>query len=135
MDLSDLRLHELKGNRKNIWSVSVIEAWPLPNKSANIAISTATKETEALDMSDFAERLKLLRESRQISQARLAELLEIDPRSYNRWERGGNIPHLDTIIKIADILQVTLDELVGRKRTQHGYQNQESRITCTLSAS
>jgi len=69
-----------------------------------------------LNMVEFAERLKLLREARSLSQTRLAELLEIDPRSYNRWERGGNAPHVDTLIKIADILQVTLDELVGRKK-------------------
>jgi transcriptional regulator with XRE-family HTH domain len=31
------------------------------------------------------------------------------------WERGDNLPHLDTLVKIADVLQVTLDELVGRK--------------------
>lgn len=68
-----------------------------------------------LNMAEFAERLRFLRGSRQLSQARLAELLGIDPRSYNRWERGGNVPHVDTLIKIADILQVTLDELVGRK--------------------
>ncbi len=67
-----------------------------------------------LDMSAFAERLKLLRKSRSITQARLAKLLEIDPRAYSRWERGDNVPHVDTLVKIADILQVTLDELVGR---------------------
>ncbi len=67
------------------------------------------------DMSVFAERLRLLRESRQLSQVRLAELLGVDPRSYNRWEKDGNAPHLDTIIKIADVLQVSIDELVGRK--------------------
>lgn len=70
----------------------------------------------SLNMAEFAERLKLLREARHLSQSRLAELLKIDPRSYNRWERGGNAPHLDTLIRIADILQVTLDELVGRKK-------------------
>ena len=69
-----------------------------------------------LDMSAFAERLKLLRKARSISQARLADLLAIDPRAYSRWERGDNAPHLDTLIKIADILQVTLDELVGRSK-------------------
>jgi transcriptional regulator with XRE-family HTH domain len=68
-----------------------------------------------LDMSDFAERLRLLRESRQLTQTRLAELIEVDPRAYNRWERGTIAPHLDTLIKIADVLQVSLDELVGRK--------------------
>lgn len=67
-----------------------------------------------LNMSEFAERLRLLRESRQLTQVRLAELVGIDPRAYNRWERGTIAPHLDTLVKIADILQVSLDELVGR---------------------
>ena len=72
-----------------------------------------------LDMSAFAERLRLLRKARGLTQARLAELLEINPRAYNRWERpGGNVPHLETLIKLADILQVTLDELVGRSESK-----------------
>lgn len=67
------------------------------------------------DMSEFAERLRLLRESRQLTQIRLAELIQVDPRAYNRWERGSIAPHLDTLVRIADVLQVSLDELVGRK--------------------
>ena len=68
----------------------------------------------SIDMSDFSTRLKILREQRKITQARLAELLNIDPRAYNRWERGTTVPQLDTLVKIADILKVTLDELAGR---------------------
>jgi len=68
-----------------------------------------------LDMSEFAQRLRLLREARQLTQVRLAELIEVDARAYNRWERGTIAPQLDTLIKIADVLQVPLDELVGRK--------------------
>lgn len=67
-----------------------------------------------IDMSAFTERLRLLRESRQLTQIRLAELLEINPRVYNRWERGTAIPQFDTVLRIADILQVSLDELAGR---------------------
>ena len=93
---------------------------------------TIHKILETLDMSDFANRLKLLRSSRNITQARLAELLEIDPRAYNRWERGGNIPHLETIIRIADILQVTLDELVGRSEPsgELKIKNHELHVLC-----
>ena len=69
-----------------------------------------------LDMSVFAERLKLLRQARSMTQSRLAELLAVNPRAYSRWERGDNVPHLETLVKIADILQVTLDELVGRTK-------------------
>jgi len=68
-----------------------------------------------LDMSIFSERLKLLRSARNITQARLAELLVVDARVYNRWERGTATPQFDTVVKIADILQVSLDELAGRK--------------------
>ncbi len=66
-------------------------------------------------MTALAERLRQLREARNLSQVRLAELLSVDPRAYNRWEKGATAPHLDTIIKMADVLQVTIDELVGRK--------------------
>jgi transcriptional regulator with XRE-family HTH domain len=68
-----------------------------------------------LNMIEFAERLRALRESRQLTQVRLAELVGVDPRAYNRWERGTIAPHLDTLVRIADVLQVSLDELVGRK--------------------
>ncbi len=67
-----------------------------------------------VDMSVFAERLRLLREARQITQTRLASLLEVDPRVYNRWERGTATPQFDTVVRIADILQISLDELAGR---------------------
>jgi transcriptional regulator with XRE-family HTH domain len=67
------------------------------------------------DMTTFAERLKVLRNARKLTQARLAELLEVSPRVYNRWEQGTAIPHFDTVVKIADILRVSLDELAGRK--------------------
>jgi transcriptional regulator with XRE-family HTH domain len=38
----------------------------------------------------------------------------VNSRAYNRWERGGIVPQLDTLIKLADALNVTLDELSGR---------------------
>src|SRR5262245_39211850 len=70
--------------------------------------------TENLDMA-FAEQLKAAREARKLTQTRLAELLDVSPRVYNRWEKGLATPHFDTVVKIADILRVSLDELAGRK--------------------
>jgi len=67
-----------------------------------------------VDMSVFSERLKLLREARKITQIRLAELVETDPRVYNRWERGTTVPQFEAIVRIANVLQVSLDELAGR---------------------
>jgi transcriptional regulator with XRE-family HTH domain len=67
------------------------------------------------NMERFSERLRQLREARNISQTRLAELLNVLPRVYNRWERGVAIPHWSTIVKIADILNVSLDDLAERR--------------------
>jgi transcriptional regulator with XRE-family HTH domain len=69
------------------------------------------------DMAAFATRLKTLRESRKLTQTRLAELIGVNSRAYNRWERGNFIPQLETLMKIADVLNVTLDELTGRTTT------------------
>jgi transcriptional regulator with XRE-family HTH domain len=69
------------------------------------------------NMDKFAERLKQLRSDRKITQTRLAQLLDVSPRVYNRWETGVATPHFDTIVRIADILDVTLDELAARKDT------------------
>ncbi len=70
-----------------------------------------------IDMQAFAERITALRKQRGMTQARIAELLGMATRSYNRWERGGHSPSLEMLVKAADILQVSLDELVGRKDT------------------
>ena len=68
-----------------------------------------------MEMEKFAQRLKDLRIARGLSQAKLAEMVFVTPRVYNRWERGTTIPRLDTLVRIGDVLQVTLDELAGRK--------------------
>ena len=77
-------------------------------------MAVRTNWADVLKMNAFQERLKLLRQARNITQVRLAELIGADPRVYNRWERGLATPQFDAVVKIADVLQVTLDELVGR---------------------
>lgn len=67
------------------------------------------------DMTDFHQRLRELRTARKLTQTRVAELLGVSPRVYHRWESGSATPLLATVVKIADILGVTLDELAGRK--------------------
>ncbi len=87
---------------------------------------------EGLDMAVFAERLRLLRQARNITQARLANLVGVSARVYNRWEKGSNVPHFDTIVRLADILQVSLDELAGRKEpsSELKLRNYELRQLC-----
>ncbi|MCP4501254.1 MAG: helix-turn-helix transcriptional regulator [Deltaproteobacteria bacterium] len=63
---------------------------------------------------NFAQNLKELRTQRGLSQVRLAELLGVTARVYNRWEREETTPRFDTVVSIANVLEVSLDELAGR---------------------
>jgi transcriptional regulator with XRE-family HTH domain len=65
------------------------------------------------DMQEFAARLREARLARKMTQARLAELLEVDTRVYHRWERGGALPQLDAVARIAQVLQISADSLLG----------------------
>lgn len=65
------------------------------------------------DMQEFSARLREAREARKMTQARLAELLNVDRRVYNRWERGAALPQLDAVVRIAQTLQISVDALVG----------------------
>lgn len=64
-------------------------------------------------MDVLAERLRTLRETSKMSQARLAALLEIGLRVDHPWARGIAIPQRHTVVRLAQLLQVSLDERVG----------------------
>lgn len=61
----------------------------------------------------FAERLKELRKQSHLTQVELAKQLGIGQSSYADWERGKKKPTQDNLIKIAQVLNVSVDYLVG----------------------
>lgn len=63
-------------------------------------------------MADFGKNLTALRKQRQLTQTALAELLDVQPRLLGRWERGQGKPRFDYIVKLADVLEVSLDRLL-----------------------
>lgn len=60
----------------------------------------------------LAEKILSLRTSRGMSQDDLAEKLEVSRQSVSKWETGQSIPDLDKIIKLAELFDVSVDELV-----------------------
>jgi transcriptional regulator with XRE-family HTH domain len=61
-------------------------------------------------------RLKKLRNERGLSQAQLAKLAGVPKGTLLQWEYGLRTPKLDAAAKLADALDVSLDELAGRER-------------------
>ena len=60
-------------------------------------------------------RIKELREIKGFSQAVLAEKVQTSQRNIGRWENCENEPTYSQLIKIADVLEVSIDYLVGRE--------------------
>lgn len=62
----------------------------------------------------FNSRLREMRIKRHYTQQRLADALDIALRSYQCYETGTRAPRFDLLVKIADILDVSTDYLLGR---------------------
>ena len=65
-------------------------------------------------MKIFQERLIEQRKLNKVTQRQLAEYLQIAQPSYIRYENGSAEPSLETIVKIADYFDVSVDYLLGR---------------------
>lgn len=62
---------------------------------------------------EFSERLKKLRKDSGFTQVDVAEKLGISQPAYASWERGIKKPTQENLVKIAQILNVSIDYLVG----------------------
>lgn len=61
----------------------------------------------------FAENLKKFRKAKKISQTELADYLGISQRTVSHYENETAQPSLENLCQLADILEVSIDELVG----------------------
>ena len=60
----------------------------------------------------FPTKLKELRQARGLTPEQLAELIEINPRTYRSYESGKTKPRIAIFKKIVIALETTADELL-----------------------
>ena len=65
----------------------------------------------------FSQRLKALRESRGMSQKALAERLQVAQGAVGNWESGARRPGLLRLQQLAEIFEVSVDELLAQPRS------------------
>ena len=63
----------------------------------------------------FQENLKELRKKKGYSQQELAIRLNVVRQTISKWEKGLSVPDADTLIKMAEIFEVSVNELLGAK--------------------
>lgn len=63
----------------------------------------------------FGENLKTLRKQKGFSQEELATRLHVVRQTISKWEKNLSVPDADTLIRLAEILKVSVSELLGAK--------------------
>ncbi len=63
----------------------------------------------------FPERLKSLRQEKDMLQQDLAEKLHVSKSTISGWEVGRNQPNYDTLIELSILFGVSVDYLIGRR--------------------
>lgn len=66
-------------------------------------------------MKVFSERLKELRLKKGLTQTELGEKVGVKQNTFTNWEKGRREPSSENLIKLADLLEVSLDWLFGRE--------------------
>lgn len=67
------------------------------------------------------KRIRNIREDNDLKQTQIAALLNIDQRTYSRYERGEITISVETLCKLADFYGTSLDYLAGRTDERSPY--------------
>ena len=75
---------------------------------------------EVTPLKVVADRLRQLRESVKLSQAKMGEVVGVKQASLNRYELDVASPSLETLTRYADFFDVSLDYIFGRTDSPQG---------------
>lgn len=62
----------------------------------------------------IGENIQKFRKELNLSQEELAERCGVSRQAVTKWEADESIPALEKLVLLADIFEITIDELVGR---------------------
>ncbi len=66
-------------------------------------------------MVNFGERIYQLRKDLGLSQEEIAAKMNVSRQTISNWENGGAHPTIDKAVELANLFDVSLDELVGKQ--------------------
>lgn len=70
-------------------------------------------------MKSIGKMISLLRKEKGMTQSELAEKMNVTDKAVSKWERDLSCPDINTISKLADVLEVSVDELLQAKKKEY----------------
>ena len=71
-----------------------------------------------LDREKFGSFIARLRKEKGYTQKELAEKLSISDKAVSKWETGKSLPDISLLVPLADIMEVTVTELLEARRIE-----------------
>lgn len=72
------------------------------------------------DTMKFGKALSTLRKKADMTQNEVADRLNLSRQAISKYERGESFPDISVLVLIADLFQVTLDQLINYGEPTHG---------------
>lgn len=73
------------------------------------------KEVQTMEES-LGQRIARLRKSKGLTQEELGDKVGISSQAVSKWETDASVPDVMLLVKIANIFDITVDELLGNER-------------------
>ena len=70
-------------------------------------------------MKSIGETIANLRKQKGMTQSELAEKMNVTDKAVSKWERDLSCPDINTISKLADVLDVSVEELLKAKKQDY----------------
>lgn len=81
-------------------------------------------------MTSIGKTIAFFRKKKGMTQSELAEKMYVTDKAVSKWERDLSCPDVNTIAKLADILEVSVEELLNAKKYE--YQNTKIKAMVNL---
>lgn len=85
-----------------------------------------------MKMRELGVRLTLLRQRVGLSITQLANQIAVDYIQISRYEKGQSLPSLDTAVRLANVLEVSLDELAAGTEPPEPLTFQNARLVARM---
>ena len=71
-----------------------------------------------MDKITLGNRMRELRESKKLTQMEFSEMIDISDKALSKIEVGRSYPKLDTFFAMSEILEVSLDNIIGNDSSE-----------------
>ena len=82
-----------------------------------------------MKQTEIGEFIAKCRKEKKLTQAQLAEKLNITDRAVSKWETGKSMPDSSIMLELCEILGITVNELLsGEKIDMESYEKRQMKI-------